>query len=133
MRGLGRSSTRVMPSETSGTYSPGPSMARPPFVTVLSPSFYGCSLPSQYTPDAKLSSKCGLRRASLTAFGLELVELLQPLFPLLACGLPFRLDFLDAPGDVSAGLLPVPDCLHALPERIVGGHLRQGDDCYPDS
>jgi hypothetical protein len=35
IRGQGRSSTRVMPSVTSGTYSPGPATARPPFAIAL--------------------------------------------------------------------------------------------------
>src|SRR5438105_2111387 len=39
----------------SGTYSPGPAMARPPFAIALLPSFYACAHPLRVTRDAKLS------------------------------------------------------------------------------
>src|SRR5262249_26030378 len=40
MRGLGRSSTRVMPSVTSGTYSPGPVIGGFPDANSFRSSFY---------------------------------------------------------------------------------------------
>src|SRR5262245_37923647 len=44
-----------MPSVTSGTYSPGPGMARPPFAIALLSSTYGCADPIRITRGAKLS------------------------------------------------------------------------------
>src|SRR5262249_44857843 len=48
-----------MPSVPSGTYSPGPGMARPPLAITLLPSFYGCAAPVLVTRDARVSSIIG--------------------------------------------------------------------------
>jgi hypothetical protein len=62
--------------------------------------------------------------AEFLGFSLDSLDASHPLFPLLTRGVPFCLDFLDAPRDVATTLLLPPDRLHSLPKRIVLGKLR---------